>query len=569
MPFYSQMSEKDLKEYEESLTGSRTVFCKVFNSTRFDGAMCILIMANLILVVMDSDYRVSHNNVPLWLIIFQYAVITIFVLECSLRAYTYQAQFLRNPWNIMDVCILSIDVGVEIVSLLANGQLAFNFSVLRTLRLIRVLRALRFLGGSKELWMMLHGLGSAMKAIAWAGLLIALFLLVWAIVAVEILHPLNEVIAQTSNTYEDCARCPRAFASVGEALLTFIQQIIAGDSWGLTSLPLMEKHPWTSMIFLSVLVSVHLGLMNLVTAVIVDRAWEARQEDTQRQLQEKNEELENAKKFLNKFFVEMDEDASGTLSLDEILTGFDTNLDFRNAMKVIDISRDDIAIVFSMIDGDESGEVTFDEFVDGLTKMKSENAHTLLMFIKFYVQECRQTLTMQSKFLNGTLDTRTKLLEGRVADLWDLMVPGLPDSAPPSTHFNKYAAEAQSMETAAPQSKLGLVSSLDSIYKELGALRQQLDSELFEGLKASNKKAQQELNVMRDTAHPAMLHNDTKEAFSIPPRSEVLHKRKDYSAAPSSLRSSCCSPAGKGSPEVCGAPTAFSQQSSFGNRSLH
>jgi len=288
MPFYSQMSEKDLKEYEESLTGSRTVFCKVFNSTRFDGAMCILIMANLILVVMDSDYRVSHNNVPLWLIIFQYAVITIFVLECSLRAYTYQAQFLRNPWNIMDVCILSIDVGVEIVSLLANGQLAFNFSVLRTLRLIRVLRALRFLGGSKELWMMLHGLGSAMKAIAWAGLLIALFLLVWAIVAVEILHPLNEVIAQTSNTYEDCARCPRAFASVGEALLTFIQQIIAGDSWGLTSLPLMEKHPWTSMIFLSVLVSVHLGLMNLVTAVIVDRAWEARQEDTQRQLQEKN-----------------------------------------------------------------------------------------------------------------------------------------------------------------------------------------------------------------------------------------------------------------------------------------
>jgi len=81
----------------------------------------------------------------------------------------------------------------------------------------------------------------------------------------------------------------------------------------------MEAHPWTSFIFLSVLVSVDLGLLNLITAVIVDRAWEARQEDIQRQLQDRSDELDTAKKRLRNLFSEMDEDSSGTLSLAEIL----------------------------------------------------------------------------------------------------------------------------------------------------------------------------------------------------------------------------------------------------------
>ena len=37
-------------------------------------------------------------------------------------------------------------------------------------------------------------------------------------------------------TYDGCDRCPDAFASVFDSLLTFIQTILAGDSWGQVSL---------------------------------------------------------------------------------------------------------------------------------------------------------------------------------------------------------------------------------------------------------------------------------------------------------------------------------------------
>jgi len=554
-----QAYQKDAIDFESTLTGWRAVFFRVLNSFQFDWAMCCLIMLNLGLVIVDTDYRVEKDKVPLWLTSAQYTLLTIYVVECSIRAYTYQGWFLKSGWNILDMCIICIDVGVEISSLVVSGQLAFNFLVLRTLRLIRVLRALRFLGGSKELWMMLHGMGSALKAIAWSGVLIGLCILIWAIVAVEVLHPLNVKLAESSNVYELCSRCPRAFASVGEATLTFTQQIVAGDEWGRTSIPLMEAHPWTLFIFLSVLVSVDLGLLNLVTAVIVDRAWEARQEDVQRQLQDRSDELDTAKKRLRKFFEEMDEDCSGTLTLKEILEGFDAHPDFQNAMKVMDITRDDITIVFNMIDDDSSGEVNFSEFVHGLTKMKSENAHTLLMFIKFYVSECRNSMIEQSSFLHGTLDARTKLLEGRVTDLWDLMVPELAGRIPPKIHSDSNCAmEALSLETAAPRDKLGLMSSLDLVLQELGALRQQMDSELFDVLKAVSKRTEQQFDALHDVVPHAALRSRAKAVTIIPTQPEVPHKRKSYSAAASQFgHSSGCCTTRKVSPERWEAGAAF------------
>merc|ERR1719359_2715100 len=112
--------------------------------------------------------------------------------------------------------------------------------------------------------------------------MILVVLMMWSIVTVELVHPLNEEIAK-EGLYDGCDRCPRAFASVAQAMLTFIQTIIAGDSWGTLALPLIEKQPWTALIFMSVLLTVQLGLLNLILAVIVDRAAEARAQDTELQ----------------------------------------------------------------------------------------------------------------------------------------------------------------------------------------------------------------------------------------------------------------------------------------------
>ena len=52
-----------------------------------------------------------------------------------------------------------------------------------------------------------------------------------------------------------------------------------GDSWGLVSVPVIEKRPEYTIIFICIVVSVSLGVMNLILAVIVESAAEARESD--------------------------------------------------------------------------------------------------------------------------------------------------------------------------------------------------------------------------------------------------------------------------------------------------
>merc|ERR1719506_3602513 len=61
-------------------------------------------------------------------------------------------------------------------------------------------------------------------------------------------------------------------------------------------------------------------------------------------------------------------------------------------MELLDINQKDMSTVFSIMDEDKSGEVRYDEFVEELYKMKSEDSHTMITFIKFYVQEIQREM---------------------------------------------------------------------------------------------------------------------------------------------------------------------------------
>merc|ERR1719310_590152 len=49
-------------------------------------------------------------------------------------------------------------------------------------------------------------------------------------------------------------------------------------------------------------------------------------------------------------------------------------------------------IIFKILDSDNSGDIDYQEFTEQLFKMKSQDSHSLLVFIKFYVLEVRDRL---------------------------------------------------------------------------------------------------------------------------------------------------------------------------------
>jgi len=237
-------------------------------------------------------------------------------------------------------------------------------------------------------------------------------------------------IAETGY-YRDCERCQRAFSSVFAANLTLLQQIIAGDSWGMVSLPIIEDAPWTVVFFFAVLITVNVGLLNLILTVIVDVANRSREADDLRKVQEKSYEFMETKKQLLTIFQELDVDASGQLSIDEMLHGFRTNPRFSTIMASLDIAADDMNIIFNMLDEDGSGLISYSEFLEQIYKIKFQDNHTMLIFLRAFLQDVQRKVSKNLEITQQQIGSRTLHL---VEDMKKVLYGSLPAS--PTLHVN-------------------------------------------------------------------------------------------------------------------------------------
>jgi len=280
--------------------------------------------------------------------------------------------------NIFDSLVVILDI---IFALPGTENNLPSMSILRGLRMLRIVRVIRNLVAFRELYLMMQGLVSAVRAIIFGTLLIVAVLILWSVLAVELVQEENLKLFN-DGAYGDCVRCEVAFATVGHSMMTFISTIIAGDSWGTLALPLIERRPWTALIIIPALLSLELGLLNVVAAVIVDRQAQARQDDEKFLHQMREEELKKSYGRLQALFTSMDDDGSGSLTLEELIESYRTHSEFKELMELMDITEDDLPIVFQILDKDGSGDVNYGEFVEQLNTLKTTNSHTLLVLIK-------------------------------------------------------------------------------------------------------------------------------------------------------------------------------------------
>jgi hypothetical protein len=229
--------------------------------------------------------------------------------------------------------------------------------------------------------------------------MIFMALILWGILAVQLIHPVNERLMKNNpGVYDGCARCPRAFSSVFHSALTFWKQLVAGDSWGQLSEPIIEEAKWTSVFFVLVLVTVDLMLLNLILSVIVEAgAAAAAQCDATRAVQSRLE-VEKAEDRLVHICAGLDADNSGALSIHEFTKGFTENDEFRECLQVMHVTESDMQMLFDILDEDDSGDVDYREFVEQIRRIKFSGEQMLLR----YVAEVRTLLRRARKAASGS-----------------------------------------------------------------------------------------------------------------------------------------------------------------------
>eukprot|EP00746_Dinoflagellata_sp_MGD_P155709 gnl/MRDRNA2_/MRDRNA2_85522_c0_seq1.p1 gnl/MRDRNA2_/MRDRNA2_85522_c0~~gnl/MRDRNA2_/MRDRNA2_85522_c0_seq1.p1 ORF type:complete len:552 (+),score=84.86 gnl/MRDRNA2_/MRDRNA2_85522_c0_seq1:84-1658(+) len=346
---------------------------------------------------MEADHQASTSgagiNMPIWLRRAEIGFLILYTFEMLVRLFVERIRFFSSSWNLFDGIVVLFGLIGEIVG---NGM--STVSVLRTVRLLRLLRVVRLLTAFQELWCLIRGLMECLRTLMWSFILLLVTLTIWSIFAVEMINPLMPDI-EASGAYQTCNWCGNAFSSVMHANLTFFQ-IISGDGWSTLGRPLIEAHPWTVVVFLGVIFTLMFGLLNLVTAVMVDSAAKGRQADMAFLAQEKEAQKRRAKVVLKNLCRKLDLDSSGHLTLSELQTACQTSTEFKNLIKILDIGMEEMECVFHILDSDHSGDVSYEEFSEQIWKMKSQESKTLLMFIKYYVLQIFDNTKAEIKTLH-------------------------------------------------------------------------------------------------------------------------------------------------------------------------
>lgn len=346
---------------------------------KFEPFIGVVVLTNCVFLCVEADLHAQNvKDMPTWLKVSNTIFIVFYAVEVVSRLYVERCAFFRSFSNIFDFVIVVLGIVGEII----EGALD-SVSVLRCVRLLKMLRMIRVFGAFRELWRLIRDLLDCLRTLMWAFALIALTLTMWSIFAVELIHPLMADLAE-EGIYDSCGWCAGAFSSVLLADLTFFQ-IMSGDGWGTIARPVIERHPWTAIIFVGVIFTMSLGLLNVLIAVMCENAAAGRIADTSMMATIREEEKQTAKKRMVKLCEEIDKDQSGNISLAELQEASKDLPDFANLLRVMDIEPDDIECVFSILDEDRSGEVSYHEFAEQLWRMKMQEAHTAMMLTKYYV----------------------------------------------------------------------------------------------------------------------------------------------------------------------------------------
>lgn len=393
---------------------------KILHSAHFDHAMAIVISLNLVVVVMETDYNAvgssSHGEAtPAWMEWCSWFVLTVFVLELLARLAIMRRMFIHDVWNIFDFFVVVIDLVFSIVGIFLGA--IFPVSAFRIFRLLRLARVSKIFRVFPELRLMVSGLLGAVKVIFWGTFLLVLAMVIFSVIAVQFIHPLN-VQLEDRGVYADCERCPRAYSTVFHSVLTFSQIIVAGDSFGIVTLPIVEAYPWTALYFSAVLLVVGMAIMNLILGVIVNVADEARKNMQKTMDDEQIVARLETRNHLVSMCASMDADGSGEVTKAELSEACTSGGDFSKCLEDMDIGIEDLDVLWTILDSDRSGNVSVDEFVTQVYRMKSSDTQFLLAYIKFYVTDIRHRLQDDLNLLMQNINSKMHELDTEVeADL--------------------------------------------------------------------------------------------------------------------------------------------------------
>lgn len=174
---------------------------------------------------------------------------------------------------------------------------------------------------------------------------------------------------------------------------------------------MIEHSAITSFYFGYAFMSIGMAILNLILGVVVDVASQARDRMRKEIDDEKLVEMLELHSHLLDVCKMMDLDGNGELTREELVHGYAENDKFREILQVMDITEEDLEILWTCLDTDRSGAISYTEFVTSCYRLKSSNTHFMLAYIKYYITMIKNKICQEIEDVREAIVDEEKKIE--------------------------------------------------------------------------------------------------------------------------------------------------------------
>jgi len=360
-------SEANAAVMVSPISKARELCGRVVSSSFFQFFSGFVILLNLVAIGVEAEMSLQDevSQHSLWFSGIESIFLGIYCVEAGLQLFGRGWVVFRDLWFWMDVCLIAIGLlALWVVPAIVGGEDTSGFEkllVVRGVRLLRLVRVLRMVRHFKIMWRLVYGLLTASQTILSTTALILVSLFIFACVAVEL-------IAKDADLLEDMSTrdiVVGRFRGVGRAILT-LTQFVTLDGLSDVWFPLIVKKPWLWTYFLPILVFISIGLLNLVTAALVENAMDNAAQSMEEERAMLKRKVRGALPVLIGIFQTIDTDHSGLITREEVSH---VPIDILPPRVLEAVCVDNMEDIFDLLDVDDSGFLTQMEFVEGLLNL--------------------------------------------------------------------------------------------------------------------------------------------------------------------------------------------------------
>lgn len=360
----------------------RALHAKVRSLPAYDLFMATVVVVNIVVMAIESNNGAEcvmsrACGEKLWSRVMNEVFLGLYCLDCVAQFFVKRTAYFRELWNWLDLFVVVLGL---LQPLFVEADLG-HVNMLRMFRVFRVIRVLKVLRKLPTLWSLVSGLIGALEAMAYGLILVMVLVFLWSIVSVEILHPIAWDVH-----HEAPGWCRTAFSTTWNATLYLFVTLVAGDNFSQCAIPIILEEPWTWIIFAMSLVTIQLGFLNLVLAVIVDKAAESREVSKEDRLEQQRLAKSTSLHNWVEVMKTLDTDGSGTVTLEELLMGYEDEV-VKDMLFDMGIEEGDLRLMFGLLDTDDSGTLGYDEFIGALLKAQVQDPKVSMLIMQLRVQK--------------------------------------------------------------------------------------------------------------------------------------------------------------------------------------